>query len=83
MTVRKIGAAVTVSMTTEQVADICGVPVEDVRGYGNGYASVYEDVKSGTPAAIASPREGVEPQEGETVKPKRKPRAKRKKVSDA
>lgn len=78
---RTIGAAVTAGMAPQDVADICGVPEEDVLQYGNGYARLASDAQVDESAVIASPKEGVEPQEGESEapKPKRKKAASKKK----
>lgn len=73
----KPSAPVTVNMEPQEVADIVGVPLEDIYGYGNGYAAIYaEAIPSSNPV---SPMEGVDVQDGEEPAPKPKPRAKRKK----
>ena len=78
MHISKIAAAVTVGMEPQTVADIVGVPLEQLQGYGNGYASLFVDGALPTSTPV-SPKEGGEPQDGESEAPKPKPKAKRKK----
>ena len=57
---RVLAAPVTVSMDGQDVADLCGVPAEDVLGWGNGYVQVVFDAEPSDPATIPSPKEGIE-----------------------